>query len=154
MKKIIFLVTIIFLTTISAKAQNKKNVLNSTIPLNVILGTWKGDMGGKPVTVVIEKIVNNTIMGYNIIGKNKRSLKGTFSKDNWDQSCSIAYVAVLAEPGDDKWDGVYKIKFVGYNGKETANGIECDGKFIGAEAQGTWKSNNGKLKKDLQLSKE
>lgn len=154
MKKIIFLVTIIFLTTITVKAQNSKTKLNSTIPLNVILGKWKGDMGGKPVTVVIEKIVNNTIMGYNIIGKNKRSLKGTFSKDNWDQSCSIAYVAVLAEPGDDKWDGVYKIKFVGYNGKETANGIECVGKFIGAEAQGTWKSNNGKLKKELHLSKK
>ncbi len=153
-KKTMFLVAAIFLTTLTATAQKSKSTTNTNNPINIMVGTWKGDMGGKPVTVVIEKIVNNTIMGYNIIGKNKRSLKGTFSKDNWDQSCSIAYVAVLAEPGDDKWDGVYKIKFVGYNGKETANGIECDGKFIGAEAQGTWKSNNGKLKKDLQLSKE
>lgn len=153
MKKTIFLVAAIFLTTLAAKAQKSKSTTNTNNPINIIVGTWKGDMGGKSVTVVIEKINNNTITGYNIIGTNKRNLTGTFSKGNWDQSCSIAYDAVLTEPGDDKWDGVYKIKFIGYNAKETANGIECGGKFIGAEAQGTWKSNNGKLKKELQLSK-
>lgn len=153
MKKIIFLVATIFLTTISTSAQKSKAKSNPIAPSNIIVGIWKGDMGGKPVTVVIEKINGNTISGYNIIGKNKRNLTGTFSKGEWDQSCSAAYDAVLAEPGDDKWDGVYKIKFVGYNTKETSNGIECGGKFIGVEAQGTWKSNNGKLKKELQLSK-
>ena len=128
--------------------------MNSIIPLNVILGTWKGDMGGKSMTVVIEKINNNTITGYNVIGTNKRGLKGTFSKGIWDQSCSIAYDAVLAEPGNDKWDGVYEIKFIRSNAKETADGIECVGNFIGAEPKGTWNSNNEKLKKELQLSKE
>jgi hypothetical protein len=153
MKKTIFLVVIIFLATLTVAAQKGKATTNTNNPINVMVGTWKGDMGGKSVTVVIEKIMNNTITGYNIIGTNKRSLKGTFSKGNWDESCSIAYDVVLAEPGDDKWDGVYKIKFIGYNAKETADGIECVGKFIGAEANGTWKSNNGKLKKELQLSK-
>jgi hypothetical protein len=153
MKKTIFLVVIIFLATLTVAAQKGKATTNINNPINVMVGTWKGDMGGKSVTVVIEKIMNNTITGYNIIGTNKRSLKGTFSKGNWDESCSIAYDVVLAEPGDDKWDGVYKIKFIGYNAKETADGIECVGKFVGAEANGTWKSNNGKLKKELQLSK-
>lgn len=153
MKKTIFLVAVLFLTTLTVTAQKSKAATNTNNPINVMVGTWKGDMAGKSVTIVIEKINNNTITGYNIIGTNKRSLKGTFAKGNWDESCSIAYVAVLAEPGDDKWDGVYKIKFIGYNAKETANGIECGGKFIGTEAQGTWSSNNGKLKKELQLSK-
>lgn len=152
-KKTMFLVAAIFLTTLTATAQTSKSTTNTNNPTNIMVGTWKGDMGGKSVTVVIEKINNNTITGYNVIGTNKRGLKGTFSKGNWDESCSIAYDVVLAEPGDDKWDGVYKIKFIGYNAKETADGIECVGKFIGAEAQGTWKSNNGKLKKELQLSK-
>lgn len=153
MIKIMFLAAAIFLTTLTVAAQKSKPTTNTNNPINVMVGTWQGDMGGKVVTVVIEKIINNTITGYNIIGTNKRSLTGTFAKGNWDQSCSIAYVAVLAEPGDDKWDGVYRVKFVGYNEKETANGIECGGKYIGAEAQGTWSSNNGKLKKELQLSK-
>jgi hypothetical protein len=153
MKKTIFLVAAIFLATLTVAAQKGKATTNTNNPINVMIGTWKGNMGGKSVTVVIEKINNNTITGYNVIGTNKRGLKGTFSKGNWDESCSIAYDVVLAEPGDDKWDGVYKIKFIGYNAKETANGIECVGKFIGAEANGTWKSNNGKLKKELQLSK-
>jgi hypothetical protein len=153
MKKTIFLVAAIFLATLTVAAQKGKATTNTNNPINVMIGTWKGNMGGKSVTVVIEKINNNTITGYNVIGTNKRGLKGTFSKGNWDESCSIAYDVVLAEPGDDKWDGVYKIKFIGYNAKETADGIECVGKFIGAEANGTWKSNNGKLKKELQLSK-
>jgi hypothetical protein len=153
MKKTIFLIAAIFLVTLTVAAQKGKATTNTNNPINVMIGTWKGNLGGKSVTVVIEKINNNTITGYNVIGTNKRGLKGTFSKGNWDESCSIAYDVVLAEPGDDKWDGVYKIKFIGYNAKETADGIECVGKFIGAEANGTWKSNNGKLKKELQLSK-
>lgn len=153
MKKIIFLVAAIFFATLTIAAQKGKTTTNANNSINVMVGTWKGDMGGKSVTIVIKKINNNTITGYNVIGTNKRGLKGTFSKGNWDESCSIAYDVVLAEPGDDKWDGVYKIKFIGYNAKETPNGIECGGKFIGAEAQGTWGCNNGKLKKELHLSK-
>lgn len=120
----------------------------------VMLGTWEGTMNGKTLKVVIEKVEGTTLEGYNILGTNKRPLKGTFAVGSWDQPCAKAFEATLAEPGDDKWDGVFTIKFVGYeDDKETDNGPECAGNLKGVEANGEWKSNNGKLNHTLDLTK-
>ena len=120
----------------------------------VMLGTWEGSMNGKTLKVVIEKVEGTTLEGYNILGTNRRPLKGTFTVGSWDQPCSKAFEATLAEPGDDKWDGVFTIKFVGYeDDKETDNGPECAGNLKGVEANGEWKSNNGKLNHTLDLTR-
>lgn len=125
-------------------------------PAIVMLGTWKGEMSGKDLTIVIEKIDGNEIFGYNTLGDNRRELTGTFTDGDWDQSCSKAYEATLNEPGDDEWDGVFTIKFVGYEDeKENEDGgLDCDGNLKGSEAMGDWKPNNGKAAKDFQLIKE
>jgi hypothetical protein len=124
-------------------------------PAIVILGTWTGEMSGKKLTIVVEKINGNELIGYNILGSNRRNLKGTFTDGSWDQPCSKAYESILNEPGDDKWDGVFTVKFVGYEDqKDSDNGIECEGNLKGQEAQGEWKSNNGKLKKDFSLVRQ
>ena len=122
----------------------------------VMLGTWKGEMSGKDLTIVIEKIDGNEIFGYNTLGNTRRDLTGTFTDGDWDQSCSKAYEATLNEPGDDEWDGVFTIKFVGYEDeKENEDGgLDCDGNLKGSEAMGDWKPNNGKAAKDFQLIKE
>jgi hypothetical protein len=121
--------------------------------MTVMVGTWKGEMSGKALTIVISEVKGKTLKGYNILGTNKRNLTGTFSQAEWDQSCSVAFDAVLKEPGDDKWDGVFKLRFVGYEGQSDDDG-SCDGKLKGKEASGTWSSNNGKLKKEFSLGKE
>jgi hypothetical protein len=138
---------------LNANSKVETNVIID-VPTSVIIGTWNGEMDGKKLTVVIDKLNGNEISGYNILGTNKRLLKGTFIGSEWGQACSKAYDATLNEPGDDKWDGVFTIKFVGYEDQdETNNGIVCKGNLKGQEAEGSWKSNNGKLKKEFNLTK-
>jgi hypothetical protein len=102
--------------------------------VNNLLGKYKGDFGGKTITIVLEKLnkTDNTILGFNKVGENKRPLKGTFEKADDGYS----YVLELSEPGDDKWDGKF---------------------FIMAsenELSGTWTSNNGKSEKEFKLQKD
>ena len=119
---------------------------------DVILGSWTGEMGGKTLTIVVEKVTGTELIGYNILGTNKRPIKGTYKDGEWAQSCSKAFDAILNEPGDDKWDGVFTIKFVGY--EDTNDNNECQGNLKGQEASGEWKSNNGKMKKEFNLTKK
>lgn len=125
-----------------------------TDPTDVMLGTWKGEMSGKELTIVIEKINGNELIGYNQLGTNKRPLKGTFAVGDWAQSCSKAFDATLNEPGDDKWDGVFKVKLVGYRETDDETNDCLGGKYKGTEGQGQWKSNNGKMTKEFYLSKQ
>ena len=70
-----------------------------------MLGTWTGEMSGKKLTIVVEKINGTELVGYNILGENRRNLKGTFKDAAWDQPCTKTYGAILNEPGDE-W-GIY-----------------------------------------------
>jgi hypothetical protein len=112
-------------------------------------------MNNKKLTIVIEQINGNTLVGYNILGTNQRSMKGTLTEGGWDQPCAKAYETILNEPGDEQWDGVFTLKFVGYEDQqETENGPDCGGNLKGVEAYGEWKSNNGKLHyTDVRLAK-
>ncbi|MDP2387675.1 MAG: hypothetical protein Q8M29_14985 [Bacteroidota bacterium] len=159
MKKTIALFSLILSLGVNAQtktatkpAANKS--AKKTDASNVMLGTWTGDMVEKKLTIVIEKVDGDKIIGYNTLGKNKRPLKGTFIKGAWDVTCSIAFDATLKEPGDDKWDGVFTVKFVGDNTQgETDDGPVCKGDYKGVEGVGQWKSNNGKMTKDFTLTK-
>jgi len=143
------------ITQAEANSNEASSIAPTDEPSAVMLGTWTGDMGGKELTIVIEKINGNEIFGYNSVGGNKRELKGTFNIGSWDQACSKAFEATLNEPGDDQWDGVFSVKFVGYEDQgEGSNGIECQGNLKGQEAMGEWKANNGKSTKELTLTKK
>ncbi len=123
-------------------------------PNLVMAGTWKGEMNNKKLTMVLEEVKGKELVGYNILGDNKRALKGSFIDGAWDQPCSKAYEATLNEPGDDKWDGVFTIKFVGYEDTSEGDDLECLGNLKGFEAMGVWKSNNGKSEKSFSLERE
>ncbi len=121
----------------------------------VMLGKWTGNLGDKQLTVVIEKIEGNVLTGYNIVGTNQRPLKGTFVDHHWGQLCSTAYEATLKEPGDDKWDGVFTIVFVGYeDDKLVDDSPVCIGNLQGSEAHGSWEANNGQMRKICELLKQ
>lgn len=136
--------------TTSSKNLNDKKLTDAE---KVMLGTWTGTMSGKKLIIVIEKINNNTVEGYNILGTTKRSLKGTFSDGGCAIPCCKSFNAILSEPGDNKWDGVFNICFMGYGvDEETENGPKCqEGPFelSSADGNGSWKSNNGKLVNDI-----
>lgn len=116
-----------------------------------LIGKWKGSLGNKNLTIVIEEIDGNTVKGYNITGSNKRKLTGRIYPDDSDGkyegqfSNDKIFKLVLSEPGDDKWDGVFNAYF--YTGIG-----EGDGRFY--FGQGSWKANNGKLTNELSVSKD
>lgn len=129
-----------------------EQVKKRTIAEKIMVGKWIGQLEDKELTVVIEKIEGNKIYGYNQVGKNKRAIKGTFVSEENEEPCTKYYTATLAEPGDDKWDGVFEITFNGYIASSLKTG-ECTGNdYKGSSAGGSWKSNNGKLNKQLRLA--
>lgn len=70
---------------------------NDSDPDAVLVGTWVGEMNSKKLVVVIKYTSDNKLGGFNFLGKNERPLKGTFVIGSWDQPCSKAYEATLAE---------------------------------------------------------
>jgi hypothetical protein len=120
-----------------------------------ILGKWNGTLRDKKLTIVIESIQGNDVVGYNIAGKNKRPLTGKISADdrNGDGECMgnmIVYKLLLNEPGDDKWDGTYTLYF----GDCPEYDEETD-KILshGYSVYGSWRAFSGKLSGDVYLTK-
>lgn len=93
---------------------------------NTLIGEWKGSFGYDQLLLNIESINDDgSVTGYNIVKNNRRNLTG-FTRDNEFE---------LNEPGDEKWDGVFKFSI--------AEGM----------LKGTWISNNGRSKREFSLSK-
>jgi hypothetical protein len=116
-----------------------------------LLGKWKGKLKDKNLSIVIENIDGKTVTGYNVAGSNRRALKGLIYPDDRDRGGEcldcIVYKLVLSEPGDDKWDGVFTVYFEKYEE------VNIDGGGFTYSGTGKWKSNNGKLSGDIELSK-
>ena len=122
---------------------------------NYLLGEWKGTLRNKNLVLVIESIKGNNVIGYNIVGNNKRSLKGKIFEHDSGGECKgdgMSFRLVLSEPGDDKWDGMFKLVFQSCPDHDT-NGEIIEGGSIFYSGVGVWKSNNGKLSGDISLSK-
>jgi hypothetical protein len=119
----------------TAASESKEEVVSdNTIPAATINyeGTWKGSFGKDELTIVIESIdANGVVKGYDEVKGNRRTLKGNLiESDNENQ-------LILNEPGDDKWDGEFKMNY-----------DKSSEKLIGE-----WNSNNGKMKKEFNLIK-
>ena len=124
-------------------------------PKKVILGTWTGQMNNRSLKIVIEKIQGDKLIGYNELGNDKRPISGIFYETGWDQPCSKAYEAVLKQPGNDTFDGVFTIKLIGYEDQVSNDcGIICIGNLKGIEGQGEWKSYKDKKKHEFFLFKK
>lgn len=115
-----------------------------------LLGSWKGNLRDKKLTVVIENIQGNIATGYNIAGSNRRPISGTIMEDdrNLEMECAI-YKLILKEPGDDKWDGFFTLYF--YNCPEWDENHENE--WNSYHADGEWRAFSGKLSGDIYLSK-
>ena len=100
---------------------------------NSLKGEWKGDFGGKELLISLNEVdLDLGLTGYDEVKGNKRDLKGSIT-DNGNGNFTIN----LKEPGDDKWDGSFKIKYI--DGESTMSG--------------TWTANNGKSTKNFTLTK-
>lgn len=114
--------------------ENTTTESTNTLPASTVNfeGTWKGAFGKDELTIVIESIdANGVVKGYDEVKGNRRILKGTLVEtENGNQ-------ITVTEPGDDKWDGEFKMTY------DKSSQI-----FIGE-----WNSNNGKSRKEFKLSK-
>lgn len=123
-------------------------------PKKVILGTWTGSLYGRTLTIVIEKINGDKLIGYDLVGNDRYKLSGMFYEVEWDQPCSKAYEAVLVEE-TDRFSGVFTLKFIGYEDQRSNDcGIICIGNLKGVEGQGEWKSYRGGKVKDVFIIKK
>lgn len=93
---------------------------------NTLIGEWWGAFGNDQLLLNIENINDDgSVTGYNIVRDNRRDLSGFVRDDKFE----------LNEPGNEKWDGVFKFSI-------------SDGLL-----KGTWVSNNGKSRREFTLSK-
>lgn len=93
---------------------------------NALIGEWKGAFGNDQLLINIESInEDGSVTGFNVVKNNQRALTGFKNGDSFE----------LKEPGDDKWDGVFKFTIAGNT------------------ATGTWSANNGKSTKQFSLTK-
>jgi hypothetical protein len=142
------------ITKKSVQDVKAKPRMNCKAEYKYLLGNWKGTLRDKSLTIVIENIDGNIVTGYNIVGTNKRPLNGRIYQNDLegDGEClghGDNYKLVLSEPGDNKWDGVFKI-YLRFCTFENDNG-EMDGiSYIGF---GDWTANNGTKSGEVNLSK-
>ncbi len=134
-------------------SQNTSSAVNPRY--KYLLGSWKGNLRDKRLTVVIENIQGNVATGYNIAGSNRRPISGTIMEDDRDGGGECggnqrAYKLILKEPGDDKWDGFFTVYFT-----DCPEMDDNQDKVIGHSynAYGEWKAFSGKLSGDIYLSK-
>jgi hypothetical protein len=142
-------------TRVKREVVFSSNGINLQSDKNYLLGEWKGTLRNKNLVLVIESIKGNNVIGYNIVGNNKRSLKGKIFEHDSGGECKgdgMSFRLVLSEPGDDKWDGVFKLVLQSCPNHD-ANGEIIEGGSIFYSGVGVWKSNNGKLSGDISLSK-
>lgn len=107
---------------------------NPANPHDFLKGTWTGKHGEKSLTLHINKITNGKASGYNQVDETSRNVNGEIIEKS-----STSYEVILREPGDHKWDGVFTLFFQ-----------KNDGMWQGS---GSWKANNGKLSRNVTLSK-
>lgn len=136
----------------SKGVEDAKNTNSVKSEYRYLLGKWKGKLRDKNLSIIIENIDGKTVTGYNVAGSNKRALKGLIYPDDRNRGGEcldcIVYKLVLSEPGDDKWDGVFTVYFEKYEE------VNVDGGGFTYSGSGKWKSNNGKLSGDIELSKD
>jgi hypothetical protein len=103
-------------------------------PLEKLLGSFVGAFGTNKITMLITKVVGDSVGGRTIVGGNDRPFSGTFIKTG----TSFAFSA--KEPGDHKDDGEFSFTI-----DESAPDA----------VTGSWKPNaKGKVEKTYQLQRK
>ncbi len=99
---------------------------------DTLQGMYIGDFAGSDIRIILNYVSMKNAIGYNIHKGLLRNLTGKVSRSG--DSVTI----ILNEPGDNEFDGVFTLNFVGDDHKPT----------------GTWESNSGKIpKRNFELKK-
>lgn len=143
--------------TIPVEPQKEEIVQQKkTNPLHqFVIGSWTGKLRDKNLTIVIESIQGDKLIGYNIAGKNKRPLEGKIMNDDriGDGECGgeqLSFKVVLNEPGDDKWDGTFIIYFGDCPLYDDERERIVSHSYA---AYGSWRAYSGNLEGEIYLTK-
>ena len=103
-----------------------------TFKYDTLQGMYIGDFGGSDIRIIINYVSQKNAIGYNIHKGLQRNINGKVTREG------DAVQLILREPGDNKYDGVFTIKFNGVDPNPT----------------GIWESNSGEIpSKQFSLSK-
>jgi len=99
---------------------------------DTLRGMYIGGFGGSDIRIILNYISKKNVIGYNIHKGLQRNITGKVSRSG--DSVQL----VLAEPGDNEFDGVFTINFIG----------------IDDQPYGSWESNSGEIpKQEFKLKK-
>lgn len=95
-------------------------------------GNYRGKIGGFTLLIGINYVSGKNISGYNIVRGNRRNIKGTVVQEG------NVFKLEMKEPGNDKYDGTFKLTIDPKN--NTGNG--------------TWEPNDPKISSALNVTLE
>lgn len=115
MKKLVSFIAaavVLFSCNNSDKSTKEKNDGKETIASltngvinSPLLGSFVGPFGDNKITLLITRVMGDTVEGRSVVGGNDRPFAGIAKLVNG------VYNIVAKEPGDDKYDGVFTISF-------------------------------------------
>jgi hypothetical protein len=107
-----------------------------------LVGTYLGTIGPRDFKLFIDKVSGEDVEGYDVAGTNRRHVRGRVASKRIEATDLGGYRTVfeiiLNEPGDDKWDGEFRIHL-----------LISD---IGRHGIGTWRAFNGKLEREIRIT--
>jgi len=103
-----------------------------TFPYDTLQGMYMADFGGSPIRIMLNYVSGSNAIGYDLHKGLQRNIMGSVTRSG--DSIQL----VLSEPGDNEYDGVFTLNFVG----------------IDSKPKGTWVANNEKIPgQDFTLEK-
>lgn len=91
-----------------------------TFPYDTLQGMYMGDFGGSPIRIIINYVSASNAIGYNIHKGLQRNIMGEVVRSG--DSIQV----ILSEPGDNKYDGVFSINFIGIDNEPTGTWVAND----------------------------
>jgi hypothetical protein len=99
---------------------------------DALQGMYMGGFGGSDIRIILNYISKKNAIGYNIHKGLQRNITGKVTRSG--DTVQI----IMAEPGDNEYDGVFTINFIG----------------IDDAPYGSWESNSGKIaRQEFKLKK-
>lgn len=91
-----------------------------TFPYDTLQGMYMADFGGSPIRIVLNYVSSTNAIGYNLHKGLQRNITGSVTR------AGDSIQLILSEPGDNEFDGVFTLDFIGMNdgspkGKWVAN---------------------------------
>ncbi len=103
-----------------------------TFPYDTLQGMYMADFGGSSIRIILNYVSGQNAIGYNIHKGLQRNITGKVSRSG--DSIQVT----LNEPGDNKYDGIFTLDFIGIDKSPKGNWTANDPKIP---------SQNFKLKK-------